>query len=108
MGLESGQEFSAEQRERFEERFRFHSRVRRTSFFGGILFYLGFLLAGTSAGFWDDYWGVAFLVLLTGTAVCLHSLWNHSRCPACNHYFHKRPPNRTRKLCPACGSQLIN
>ena len=49
--------------------------------------------------------------MLIGGIICRGMILSKdNRCPACdiNFNFRKQAPNRKRKTCPGCGSQLIN
>ena len=102
------QELDEERRAQLEVYFRRQSRIRLASIFGGILFYLGFLVVSLVLDFWDDYWPVATLVLIGSALITLGSSLKNNRCPICEHFFGKAPPTRSRRICPSCGTQLIN
>ncbi len=107
MDPETKQHFDQEQRAAFERRFRRHHRFQIFSLVGGLVFYFVHMVYALSADIWDESWGYGLLPLFGGALMFLNSARTHNRCPACDHFFGRGLPTRTRKICPACGSQLI-
>lgn len=108
MDLDDKQEFSEEQRAQFEESFRRHYRVQLTCVAGSVVFYMSFLVIALVYEFWDPYWPIGLAVMLLPVGYCWNSILVNNRCPACDHCFYRQPPSRSLKICPRCGSQLIN
>jgi hypothetical protein len=108
MDLDQRQEFSEEQRAQFEQDFRRHYRIQLLCVAGSVVFYLCFLVVALVYDFWDAYWPIGLGLMLLPVGYSWRSTSMNNRCPACDHCFTRQPPSRSRKICPSCGSQLIN
>ena len=108
MDPEKKQDFDQGQRAEFARQLRRHRRFQILSALGGTFVYAVHGVVVLSAGTYEESWGYGLLPLFGGGLMCWRSAWQHNRCPACDHFFGRGLPTRTRKICPACGSQLIN
>ena len=108
MGPEKQQDFNQEQRAEFARQFRRHQRFQIFLLVGGILLYFVHMVYALSADIWDESWGYGLLPLFGGGVMYWSSAAKYNRCPACDHFFNRGMPTRTRKICPGCGSQLID
>jgi hypothetical protein len=102
------QDLDEERRAQLEVHFRRVSHIQLAGWLSATIFYLGFLVLALRLGFWEDYWPMATIVLFGGGAITWISILKNNRCPICDNFFGKALPTRTRKICPSCGTQLIN
>jgi len=102
-------EYDEEQRDKFEHRFRGNFRMQIISVVMPTLAHLLLLVLGIANGLYDRYWPISVGAMLIGGVICRSiMLSKDNRCPACDINFRKQAPSRKRKMCPGCGSQLIN
>ena len=104
-------EYDEQQRHEFEHRFRGNFRRQIISVVLPTLAHLVLLVLGIENGLFERYWPITAGAMLIGGIICRGMILSKdNRCPACdiNFNFRKQAPNRKRKACPGCGSQLIN
>jgi hypothetical protein len=102
------QDLDEERRAQLEVHFRRVSYIQLAGWLSGTLFFMAFLVVSLHFGFWEDYWPMAMMVMFGGAAITVSSILKNNRCPICDNFFGKALPTRTRKICPSCGTQLIN
>ena len=106
MESDKKKEFSEKQRDEFEKSLRRHFRVQCLVISLPVVAHLTLLVVSLS--WFDAYWPITVVAMFIGAGIGWSNQWTHNRCPACDRWVFRRPPNRGRKFCPSCGSQVFN